>query len=611
MDPKLREIAKSGNVHLLRLLLEQKPDILHEVNIIGNTTLHLVTIDGKKNIVAEIYNQFPPNVIMQNAFGDTPLHIAARNGSLSVVDYLIEKIISNTSGSHDEDIESSSGGGGRHGLHDVLAKGNKLKNTALHEALQYKQQDVAKLLIKKDPELCSLVNDAGESPLYMAASHGLASIVHQILQSSQPHADGGPNGLTALHAAAREGHTGCLEELVKEKQELVTMKDDCGRTPLHYAVTYYSKKRNLKPSAVGLLLQADRSIGYLQDRDCQTPLHIAASGVHLKLVKKLLKWCPDSIYQVNGRGRNILHIVMRDCNDEYYSHKIFEHLLQRVEVVGILNQPDQDGNTPLHLAAITHDQYFMEILKKDERVDRSVINKKNMTAQETMDDRLFIENKIIKLKKKEDRQRNNSTENSNSLEDSVEEENEEIVLAKEEREKRREELSQTHLIVATLIAGISSDAVFRIPGIDGSGRTKQGLVAASKVYVASFAIALSSSMSMLYLHFDAVHRRRMGSGSVPDYHSVTTSLMFISIIGVMVACMTGSYISLKAMDSFWFEIFIMTLIGIMPIVASSTVILGYGLGFIRRHISTNKALLNIIIAVVAIALTLAGPQWQA
>ncbi|XP_042519152.1 uncharacterized protein LOC122092916 [Macadamia integrifolia] len=129
----LPEIAKSGEVCLLNDLLKYKPNILEEVNPIGNTALHLVTLFGKKSIVAEVYDRFPAHVSVQNSFGDTPFHIAARiNGSLHVVEYLIEKIISNSS-SHDQDVESGRGQGlgvgfGL-GLHDVLAMQNQLKNT--------------------------------------------------------------------------------------------------------------------------------------------------------------------------------------------------------------------------------------------------------------------------------------------------------------------------------------------------------------------------------------------------------------------------------------------------------------------------------------------------
>ncbi|XP_042519771.1 protein ACCELERATED CELL DEATH 6-like [Macadamia integrifolia] len=347
-----------------------------------------------------------------------------------------------------------------------------------------------------------------------------------------------------------------------------------------------------------MLLYYDRSIGYIQDQDGQTPLHIAASGINIEIIKILVKYCPDSAYQVNRRGQNILHVVMRDCSDDYYSRQIFQYLVKKVELTGLLNQPDQDGNTPLHLATIAQHQHFLEILKKDHRVDQFVINKKKMTAQECC---IGNEKKIVKLKK-EDKQRNSA---EYSPEDYAEGENERLMLAKEERQRKKEQLSQTHIIVAMLIATITFAAAIQMPGGYESDNSKKGMAtlakaAAFKAFVVSDSIALASSMLVVYLHFDETLRKSLGV-SVPDYHEVTTYLMFISINGVMLAFMTGVYAVLMATESFWVGIVTIVVTSVVPVIASTTATLGYALGFIHRHISISKTLLAIVIIVVAFA----------
>ncbi len=79
---------------------------------------------------------------------------------------------------------------------------NADKDTALHCATRNCHFHSVKLLIEADPELTNLINNADESPLYLATSKGLTNIATLILYaspSSSSHV--GPNGITALHAA--------------------------------------------------------------------------------------------------------------------------------------------------------------------------------------------------------------------------------------------------------------------------------------------------------------------------------------------------------------------------------------------------------------------------
>ncbi|KAF8391810.1 hypothetical protein HHK36_022044 [Tetracentron sinense] len=108
---------------------------------------------------------------MRNSKGDTALHIAARAGHFSVVKILVEK---------SRDVQ-----GGRKETNNILIRiQNKGKNTVLHEALRCPRSDVVKMLTEKDPELWCFVNEAGESPLYLAVKGGLTEIAREVLQSS-------------------------------------------------------------------------------------------------------------------------------------------------------------------------------------------------------------------------------------------------------------------------------------------------------------------------------------------------------------------------------------------------------------------------------------------
>jgi hypothetical protein len=63
-------------------------------------------------------------------------------------------------------------------------------------------------LISKDPNFSYSANDAGETPLYIAAERGFEDVLFQILDECKSPMHGGPLGRTALHAVVLRGITG-------------------------------------------------------------------------------------------------------------------------------------------------------------------------------------------------------------------------------------------------------------------------------------------------------------------------------------------------------------------------------------------------------------------
>ena len=58
-----------------------------------------------------------------------------------------------------------------------------------------------KLLTEADPDFSYSANDAGETPLYMAAERQFPDLVSEILGTCRSPAHSGPLGRTILHAA--------------------------------------------------------------------------------------------------------------------------------------------------------------------------------------------------------------------------------------------------------------------------------------------------------------------------------------------------------------------------------------------------------------------------
>ncbi|PHU18699.1 hypothetical protein BC332_14394 [Capsicum chinense] len=81
-------------------------------------------------------------------------------------------------------------------------------DTALHKAVRTGCVDTVRLLVEQDPDFEFPANNAGESPLYLAAESGLVKCLSEILEHCNRPTYCGPCGRTALHAAIIQKHLG-------------------------------------------------------------------------------------------------------------------------------------------------------------------------------------------------------------------------------------------------------------------------------------------------------------------------------------------------------------------------------------------------------------------
>ncbi|KAF8023816.1 hypothetical protein BT93_F1102 [Corymbia citriodora subsp. variegata] len=361
MDPRLYRYASCGDVHSLKELLGRDPSVLQRCTPQGNTALHVAARFGQRPVFGEIYSRCKSLLMQPNSEGDTPLHVASGAGHLSVVKFLVTEI---TSTSPQLDIES-----GCNLNLEMLRRGNRRNNTALHEAIRNGHSQVVRLLIKADSHLVLCENSAGESPLYLATRGGMEEIVDWILTSCPLPAHGGSEGQTALHAAVIARHSGIVKTLLRAKPELIKEADHRGRNPLYYAA--FSGYHKL----VQQLLELDISSAYAVDTDGFSSLHAAASNDHAKVMKEIVRQCPDAGELVNLKGQNILHIAVLSGRAN-----VVRCILETVELEGLLNQPDYDGNTSLHLTIMERRSWIAAYLLQDVRVDRTAQNIKGETA---------------------------------------------------------------------------------------------------------------------------------------------------------------------------------------------------------------------------------------
>ncbi|KAJ6417327.1 hypothetical protein OIU84_003108 [Salix udensis] len=518
MDSRLFRVAKSGNVFVLRQLLNENPRLLTKLTPQGNTPLHIAVQFGHKGVVVEIYKRCGSLLTRLNSSGDSPLHVAARCGHLSTIDFLVREVLS---------AERISAENGETGKFDMLRQGNKVNNTVLHEAVRNGNRSVVQLLLRVDPKLACFENYAGESPLFLAAREGKKDILNQILISAPSSAHGGSEGQTALHAAVIERHSDITEILLREKPHLITEADHHGRTPLYYAAFLGDCK------AVGRLLELDKSIAYLFDKRGHSPLHVAAMYGHANVIKRIIHNCPDSGELLDLNGRSVLHFAVLSGKVN-----VVRCVLEVAELQCLVNQADNGGNTPLHLAAIERQTRILRWLIWDERVDHRVKNENGHSVfdiDESIRETCFTYrcNIMTCMWRKLASVSNRITGKKNPPCADQE------AIARIQTYKR---MGNTLLLVATLIATVTFAAAFTMPGGFNNDRgPMQGvaLLESSKRlrwFIFSDAIAMTSSIiAACIIFWGAV----INDESYVYYLASATVLTCIALQSAAIAFLSG------------------------------------------------------------------------
>lgn len=145
---------------------------------------------------------------------------------------------------------------------------------------------------------------------------------------------------------------------------------DCfGKTALHYAAALGHRKSLAK------LVSETPSLVYVPDFEGNSPLHIIAiRGITFGMVEDILDSNPCAAELLDRNGRNALHLAV--MNENRFTLRF---LLRQTEFKVLINEPDGEGNTPLHLAVKLHLYYIVRLLV-DMGADLSVTNKEGLTA---------------------------------------------------------------------------------------------------------------------------------------------------------------------------------------------------------------------------------------
>lgn len=97
------------------------------------------------------------------------------------------------------------------------------------------------------------------------------------------------------------------------------------------------------------------------DANGSTPLHQAASlntPYNLQVIRTILYHWPQSAEVCDASGKTILHLMI----NRMPSYQEATNLLKFKEIYALRNYQDQQGNTPLHIAAINLDINMVRVL---------------------------------------------------------------------------------------------------------------------------------------------------------------------------------------------------------------------------------------------------------
>ncbi|CAL8137603.1 unnamed protein product [Prunus armeniaca] len=139
--------------------------------------------------------------------------------------------------------------------------------------------------------------------------------------------------------------------------------DERGWTPLHFAALFGHT------SIVKQLIESNKSAAYVGDKVYKkTSLHVATLQGHEQVMRKIISHCPDCCELVDHKGCNALHYAIEWPKGLIKDLVLKDPWLSHV----LLNGNDADGNTPLHLLSVV-DNFI-----GNNRIDQMTFNKKNL-----------------------------------------------------------------------------------------------------------------------------------------------------------------------------------------------------------------------------------------
>ena len=317
----------------------------------GCRLLHLACQQGHLNLVNQLVTDYNLDPNTRDEYENTPLHYAALGGKIEIATLLITK------------------------YNSLVSPLNSKKESPLHLACNYGHLVFLKTLIGKH-NLKAAINARdinNHTPLQRAVLNGQAEVVKCFITEFNCSTDvKGTDGCSLLHLACQQGHLNLVEQLVTDYKLDPNIRDDYENTPLHYAalgdkieiatllITKYnslvSPLNNKGETPLHLactnifittLVGKHKAYANACDINNHTPLQRAALNGQTEVVDCFIKELNCSADSKGTDGCSLMHLACQQGRVE-----LIEHLVTNYKLDSMIQESDNDGNIPLHYAAL-------------------------------------------------------------------------------------------------------------------------------------------------------------------------------------------------------------------------------------------------------------------
>uniref|UniRef100_A0AAZ3R5Q2 Transient receptor potential cation channel, subfamily A, member 1b n=1 Tax=Oncorhynchus tshawytscha TaxID=74940 RepID=A0AAZ3R5Q2_ONCTS len=281
---------------------------------------------------------------------NSPLHLAVRGGNVDIIEFCIHKgaKIDQQQVDRSTALHFACSQGATDAVKLMLSSYSRLDSiinlpdgacqTPLHRATIFDHTELAEYLISKGADI-DYIDSKGLSPLLLATNCGAWRTVALLLSKGANVKIKDQSGCNFLHLAILQpkGLKNLSGDVLQVHDDLLSNEDNEGCTPLHYAcrLGIHESVKNILVLQVSL----DR-----KSKDKKSALHFAAQYGRVNTCQRLLETITDSrlLNEGDERGLTPLHLASGGGHT-----KVVELLLRK----GALFHCDYKGRTCLHHAA--------------------------------------------------------------------------------------------------------------------------------------------------------------------------------------------------------------------------------------------------------------------